>query len=74
MRIFKNAAGSSENSSDITAGWSEGLVFALHQWEKLLQGTPEKTEKSLLGGLKSSRQTTPPTIFSNKIALNHYLS
>ena len=29
-RILKNATGCSENSSDITVEWSDGLLFALH--------------------------------------------
>ncbi len=46
MHIFKNAAGWSENSSEITTGWSDGPLFALCQWEKNYCGVPQKNVKN----------------------------
>ncbi len=49
MRIFKNAAGWSENSSEITAGWSDGPLFALRQWGKNYCVVPQKNVKHRSG-------------------------
>ncbi len=42
------------SSSEITAGWSDGLFFCIGlMGKKSLRGTPENSEKSLRGSLKS---------------------
>ncbi len=60
----------SENTSKITVGRSDQLVFffVMCQWKKYHGGTPGKKEKLLRGGLKSQYQTSP-TNFSSGIPL-----
>ncbi len=64
MHIFENAAGGLKIVPILLPGGLAGWFLHCVNGKKSLRGTPQKSEKSLRGGLKSRCQT-PPTTYSN---------
>ncbi len=63
MRVYKNAVGWSENSSDIIAGWPDGPFLHCINGKKSLRDTRENNEKIAAGWSEKLMSDIPHKLF-----------